>query len=103
MPTQLTLTHGRTTDGGTLLTVAGEIDMSNSTTLADAIDAVPGPLVVDLTDVEYLDSAGLNVLFVHAERLELIATPLLQPVLTVSGLTRLVDVRLLPTDGSTTP
>jgi ABC-type transporter Mla MlaB component len=48
---------------------------------------------VDLTEVEYLDSAGLSVLFAHAERLELIAPPLLEPVLTVSGLADLVSVR----------
>ncbi|MFE7931097.1 STAS domain-containing protein [Streptomyces sp. NPDC057456] len=91
--TQLTLTHGRASDSGALLTVAGEIDMSNSGTLADAIDDVPGPVVVDLTEVEYLDSAGLNVLFARADRIELITGPLLERVLTVSGLTRLVTVR----------
>ncbi|MGW0871229.1 STAS domain-containing protein [Streptomyces sp. NPDC002740] len=102
MPTQLTLTHGRTSGSGTLLTVAGEIDMSNSGAFADAIDGVPGPVVVDLTDVEYLDSAGLNVLFAHADRIELIAGPLLERVLTVSGLTRLVTVRLPRPDGPAT-
>ncbi|MFH9552993.1 STAS domain-containing protein [Streptomyces sp. NPDC017435] len=104
MSTQLTLTPGRTADGSTLLTVAGEIDMSNSASLADAIEGAPAPLVVDLTDVEYLDSAGINVLFAHAERIELIAPPLLRPVLTVSGLTRLVTVRPpRPDDGPVTP
>ncbi|MFE6822034.1 STAS domain-containing protein [Streptomyces sp. NPDC057690] len=102
MPTRLTLTRGRHSDGGTLLAVAGEIDMSNSGTLADAIDGVTGPLVVDLTDVEYLDSAGLNVLFAHADRIELIAGPLLERVLSVSGLTRLVTVRLPRPDGPAT-
>ncbi|WP_314225464.1 STAS domain-containing protein [Streptomyces zaehneri] len=93
MPTQLTLTQGGHPEGGTLLTVAGEIDMSNSGTLADAIDGVPGQVVVDLTDVEYLDSAGLGVLFAHADRIELIAGPLLERVLSVSGLARLVTIR----------
>jgi hypothetical protein len=40
--------------------------------------------------VEYLDSAGLTALFTHAARLELIATPLLAPVLTISGLAEMV-------------
>ena len=44
------------------------------------------PVVVDLTGVEYLDSAGLTVLFTHAAHIELVATPLLAPVLTISGL-----------------
>ncbi|OIJ68090.1 STAS domain-containing protein [Streptomyces mangrovisoli] len=93
MSTQLALHHGRTAEGTAVLIVAGEVDMSNSASLAAAIEGVPGPLVVDLTRVEYLDSAGLNVLFAHADRLELVAPPLLRPVLTVSGLTQLVKVR----------
>ena len=36
--------------------------------------------------MEYLDSAGLTVLFTHAAHIELVATPLLAPVLTISGL-----------------
>ncbi len=44
--------------------------------------------------MEYLDSAGLSVLFAHAERLELVVPPLLEPVLTVSGLAGLATVHL---------
>jgi hypothetical protein len=44
--------------------------------------------------VDYLDSAGLAALFAHAPRLELIAPPLLDPVLTVSGLADLATVRI---------
>ncbi|MEW2275356.1 STAS domain-containing protein [Streptomyces sp. SID685] len=93
MTTPLTLIPDRSSDGTVHLTVSGEIDMSNADHLAEALDSDSGPLVVDLTRVEYLDSAGLSVLFAHAERLELIAPPLLEPVLTVSGLADLVTVR----------
>ncbi|MEV7674044.1 STAS domain-containing protein [Streptomyces sp. NPDC000963] len=89
MTTPLTLTPGRRPDGTAVLTAVGEIDMSNTSSLAAALDGTPGPLVLDLTDVEYLDSAGLSVLFSHADRLELVAGPLLAPVLTISGLTDL--------------
>lgn len=75
MTTPLTLVPGRRPDGTHHLAVSGEIDMSNIDSLADALSTTPGPLVLDLTDVEYLDSAGLSVLFAHADRLELIATP----------------------------
>ncbi|MEU3294773.1 STAS domain-containing protein [Streptomyces longwoodensis] len=92
MTTPLTLVPGRRPDGTHHLAVSGEIDMSNIDTLADALSTTPGPLVLDLTDVEYLDSAGLSVLFAHADRLELIATPLLAPVLRVSGLSDLTTV-----------
>ncbi|MFI8231202.1 STAS domain-containing protein [Streptomyces sp. NPDC085900] len=93
---QLTLAQGRTSDGTALLTVTGEIDMSNSGRLADALDRLPGHVVLDLTGVDYLDSAGLNVLFARAERIEVIAAALLRPLLTVSGLADLVPVRLAP-------
>ncbi|MFC8586280.1 STAS domain-containing protein [Streptomyces sp. NPDC057217] len=89
MTTPLTLTPGRRADGTAVLTAVGEIDMSNTSSLADALDSTPGPLVLDLTAVDYLDSAGLSVLFSHADRLELVAGPLLAPVLTISGLTGL--------------
>ncbi|NJQ00849.1 STAS domain-containing protein [Streptomyces zingiberis] len=92
MTTQLTLIPGQRPDGTRKLSVAGEIDMSNTGLLAEALDATSGPLVLDLSGVEYLDSAGLSVLFAHAERLELIATPLLGPVLTISGLAELTTV-----------
>ncbi|NEC65314.1 STAS domain-containing protein [Streptomyces sp. SID9727] len=89
MTTPLTLTPGRRPDGTAMLTVVGEIDMSNTESLAAALASAPGPLVLDLTDCEYLDSAGLSILFPHADRLELIAGPLLAPVLAISGLTGL--------------
>ncbi|GAB2592205.1 STAS domain-containing protein [Streptomyces capparidis] len=92
MTTPLTITPTRRADGTPLLTVAGEIDMSNTDTLAAALDATSGPVVLDLTAVEYLDSAGLTVLFDHADRIELLASPVLLPVLTVSGLTELTTV-----------
>ncbi|MEU9556440.1 STAS domain-containing protein [Streptomyces fumanus] len=92
MTTPLTLTPGRRSDGTLLLTAVGEIDMTNTDVLAEALDAEQGPVLLDLTGVEYLDSAGLNVLFVHADRVELVATPLLAPVLTISGLSDLTTV-----------
>ncbi|MEU6404287.1 STAS domain-containing protein [Streptomyces sp. NPDC046985] len=93
MTTPLTLTPSRHPDGRTRLAATGEIDMSNSTVLTEALDSASGQLVLDLTGVEYLDSAGLSVLFAHADRLEIIATPLLRPVLDVSGLAELATVR----------
>ncbi|MCS0604360.1 STAS domain-containing protein [Streptomyces sp. LP11] len=92
MTTDLTLAPGRRPDGTPCLTVSGEIDMSNAGVLADALDGTPGRLVLDLTGVHYLDSAGLSLLFAHADRLELVVPALLEPVLTVSGLADLVAV-----------
>ena len=89
MTTSLTLSTHRRPDGAPVVTAVGEIDMSNAGTFRDALtraSAADGRLVVDLTGVEYLDSAGLTVLFTFAAHIELIATPLLAPVLTISGL-----------------
>jgi anti-anti-sigma factor len=85
-------------DGIPVVTVAGEIDMSNADRFRDALGlaaaaaADGGSFVVDLTGVEYLDSAGVHALFEHAARIRLIAGPLLEPVLTVSGLADITAV-----------
>ena len=91
MATPLELSTQAGADGLPVVTVAGEIDMSNAGRFRDALGLAAaavdgGSFVVDLTDVEYLDSAGVHVLFAHASRIRLIAGPLLEPVLTVSGL-----------------
>lgn len=92
MATPLTLTPGRRPDGTALLTVVGEVDMSNADALAAALDSTAGHLILDLTAVDYLDSSGLSVLFSHADRVELIVNPLLAPVLTISGLADLTTI-----------
>ena len=91
MATPLELSTRASADGIPVVTVAGEIDMSNAGRFRDALGLAAaavdgGSFVVDLTGVEYLDSAGVHVLFAYASRIRLIAGPLLEPVLTVSGL-----------------
>ena len=59
-------------DADQVITVTGEIDLSNAASVRDAIGAVLPDLpevCVDLTGVEYLDSAGIAMLFLLAERL----------------------------------
>ena len=97
MATPLELSTRPGADGILVVTVAGEIDMSNADRFRDALglaaaSADGGSFVVDLTGVEYLDSAGVHVLFAHAARIRLIAGPLLEPVLTVSGLSDITSV-----------
>ncbi|MEU4570253.1 STAS domain-containing protein [Micromonospora sp. NPDC023956] len=96
MSTTLTLATSRRPDGTPVLAAAGEVDMSNAddfaAALAEAVATTSGPLVVDLTALEYLDSAGLAVLFPHVERIHLLTGPLLAPVLTIAGLADLMTV-----------
>jgi anti-anti-sigma factor len=100
MTTPLTLTPGRRADGTALLSVNGEIDMSNADALAAALEGSTELVVVDLTGVEYLDSAALAVLFAHAHRVELVAPPVLTSVLTISGLAGLTTIHGLTPDAA---
>ena len=89
MTTELHFSGSRREDGTEVLAVTGEIDMSNSGAFATAIEgAIPvtGRLLVDLTAVQYLDSAGLTAMFVHADQIEIVVTPLLAPTLIICGL-----------------
>jgi len=94
MATPLTLSTDRRHDGTLVLTAVGEIDMSNVEVFTRALadGAAAGPVAVDLRAVDYLDSGAINALFTHAERISVVANPVLIPVLTVSGLATLVPV-----------
>jgi anti-anti-sigma factor len=58
-------------DGIVLARITGEIDMSNAdelrTALAAAMHADARAMVLDLTGVEYLDSAGIRLLYLFGE------------------------------------
>jgi anti-sigma B factor antagonist len=101
MATPLEISVGRDADGVPVVVAVGEIDMSNAMQFREALAAAAadaaegggtGDFVVDLTGIEYLDSAGINALFAHVSRVRLIAAPLLVPVLTVAGLTDVLSV-----------
>jgi anti-anti-sigma factor len=98
VPTPLTLDTSQR-DGSPILTAAGEIDLSNIdafkqalTSSAAAAAAGGVPLTVDMTAVEYLDSAAINVLYSQADRIRLIANSVLMRGLTISGLAELVMI-----------
>jgi anti-anti-sigma factor len=63
----------RERDGIVIATIVGEVDLSNtSALLADLAEAVanssPG-LLLDLSEVEFMDSSGVHMLYDLAERL----------------------------------
>ncbi len=106
MTATLQITSGRTPDGTRQLTVIGEIDLSNADELTRALaDAVSPdhPLLVDLTRVDYLDSAALAALFAQADRIDIHISPLNEALLTLSGLAELTRVRVIahPAQGPT--
>ncbi|MBJ7337004.1 STAS domain-containing protein [Mycolicibacterium sp.] len=99
MATPLTLNTDRDADGEPRVVAVGEIDLSNvdvfTEALATASAGTRRPITVDMSAVKYLDSAGINVLFDHADvvdRLHLIVHPFLIRVLTISGLTEIAVV-----------
>lgn len=62
-----------TNDGGTtLVSVVGEVDVSNASELREALDAAlaqePASITADLAQVAYIDSTGIGVLVGAATR-----------------------------------
>lgn len=93
-------------NGVTVATVHGEIDLSNAAELEMAISHAVGNeaagLVVDLSDVDYLDSSGVTLLFNLARRLarrqqEFVAVvpgdAHVREILTLSGATEGLELR----------
>jgi HptB-dependent secretion and biofilm anti anti-sigma factor len=102
MSTPLSVHSERGSDGTVVLVAVGEIDASNVEGFAAAVNAsaadTTDTLTVDLSAVEYMDSAAINALAPHAESLQIIANPVLMRVLTVSGLAQLA--KIFPASGS---
>lgn len=102
MSATLTLDTARSADGSLVLTAVGEIDLSTVEPFAEALGRAVtettggGKLIVDLSGVEYLDSAGVTVLFPHAENIRVIAHPFLVRVFDISGFTDLANVDAAP-------
>jgi anti-anti-sigma factor len=100
MATPLSISTERGENGAIVLTAIGEIDLSNIDAFAKALDDASAVerqdgsvFTVVLSGVEYVDSGAINVLFGHTGDIELIANPVLMPVLKISGLTDMVNVR----------
>jgi anti-anti-sigma factor len=100
MTTPLTLDTNRSEGGMTVLLAEGEIDQSNIDTFKEALTAAAetassGELInVDLSAVEYLDSAAINVLFANADHIQLVVNPLVKRILHVSGVTEVANVEV---------
>ncbi|HEY5296278.1 MAG TPA: STAS domain-containing protein [Gaiellaceae bacterium] len=90
-------------DGAIVLRLAGELDLYNAeevrSALADALATEPTRIVVDLSEVNFVDSTALGVLLEARSKLGrndlLLAAPQLETrrTLQVSGLDRTLPVR----------
>lgn len=90
-------TVGAKSDGGhVLVTVSGEIDLANAGLVQDqifsAIDNDAVRVSVDLTEVIYLDSSGLRVLFTLAGRLKVLQMELDLIVAPASPVRRVLEM-----------
>ena len=99
--TQLAQLQLEDENGIAIASVAGEIDLSNASELEVAISQAVG-LVVDLADVDYLDSSGVTLLFNLARRVarrqqELVVVvpgeAHVREILTLSGATGALELR----------
>lgn len=102
MATPLQVRTDRRDDGTTVVTAAGELDLSNVAEFSEALGTAVRagrdgtPVRVDLTRIEYLDSGAINVLFDHADAIDVLVNPILMSVLTVSGLDKVTKVAAGP-------
>ena len=58
-----------TSDGQTVVRLAGELDQAGSETLLAAVSELSGRVVIDLSDVSFLDSAGMSAFAITRKRL----------------------------------
>jgi anti-anti-sigma factor len=83
-----------------LVAASGEIDPAAASQLDEMLQAAEeysDQVTVDFSAVDYLDTAGIRVLFDHAAKITLVvllaADGLVAPVITTSGLGRVATVR----------
>jgi anti-sigma B factor antagonist len=103
MAAELALHTDRGPDGMPWLTATGEIDLSNVAQFRHALHTTSAgsrePITIDLSTIKYIDSAGINALFDHADRvdgLHIIVHRLLVRVLTISGLDKVARLQSGP-------
>jgi anti-anti-sigma factor len=87
-----------TVEGAAVVTVDGELDMATAGRLVGAVAELPGghePVVLDLSNVSFLDSSGVRALLEVSDRATDGGRPigLLRPSVAVTRLLDLVGLR----------
>ena len=94
--TEASVTVDSVRDDALAIAVSGEIDMSNAPTVERQIlEAIPNDLAevtVDLSALDYIDSAGLRLLFTVGTRLKTLQIDLVLVVPTDSSVRRMIDL-----------
>jgi anti-anti-sigma factor len=97
----LTVESGRDDAGRPLIRVAGDLDIAGVEGLREAVRAAtadgPQPLTFDLSDLRFMDSAGISVLLGAARDLPgvtlLRPNPAVRRVIELTGLSDVLEVR----------
>jgi anti-anti-sigma factor len=66
----LTATVAHDADGTTVVVLDGQLDLATAATAAEVFATLPSPtrVVIDASDLTFMDSSGLTVLLVAANR-----------------------------------
>ncbi|OBF21533.1 STAS domain-containing protein [Mycobacterium sp. ACS4331] len=102
MATPLTLCTRQLPDGTPVLQAVGELDLSNIAAFGAAVAQTRATaprdtrVTLDLSEVTYLDSGAINVLFDHVDAVDIVVHRDLIAVLKISGLSDLGSVRSAP-------
>jgi anti-anti-sigma factor len=94
--TEATVQVDHNGDGGVRITVAGELDMDNAASIEQQILAAISnqltSVTLDLSGLDFIDSAGLRVLFTLGTRLAILQIAFQLVVPPESPIRRMVDV-----------
>jgi anti-anti-sigma factor len=94
--TDASMTVGHDSADTARIALFGEIDMANADDVEQqilgAIDNQLTAVTIDLSGLEYIDSAGLRVLFTLGSRLEILQIALRLVVPTGSSIRRVIDL-----------
>ncbi len=99
-PAELRVKTSNGPPGVAVVSVGGELDVSNAETLesvvAQVCDGQPEELVFDLRELSFMDSAGIAVLLGGARRVPSVRlrdpTPAVRRVIEVTGLTTVLQL-----------
>jgi anti-sigma B factor antagonist len=100
---EVVIATGTDAAGDPTVAVSGEIDMSNAGSLGDAVSAIiatqPGRVTFDLTDLRFMDSAGIAVLVGAAAKTRVIVrnpSAIVRRVIEATGLSTVLNMETNP-------
>ena len=95
--------HSREVGAATVITVSGELDIHTAPDLTEVLSpasAAGQPVIVDLTDVTFMDSSGLSVFVTALKRAReagttlvlVVSEPRVMRVFSITGIDTLIDI-----------